>query len=318
MFMLNDTTHKMLMGLSSLELVPFVMSYILNINYGASTIGKIHQDLNAKYNLAYVSWFSFDILIIYYIYILYKSKIKNKYLIIIIILILTYLAVYPFLQIGNAILSLTFKNGPFIKNYKKDYDFLDTIEKNYGIIKKEFLENNISSTCLHDDIVGFQISTGNKDNCWRSIILKKTGKLINSIKFPFVSKLLDNPLIHNAMFSILDGGVNIPPHTGYYKGYLRYHLGIEVPTENGISPFIVCGDEKYSWKNGEGVLFDDMFLHYVENPTSKSRIVLYLDILRIDIPFVVQPIYNIFNKYIETHPTVSTLVQNSHQMIKND
>ncbi len=310
--------EKLLIGLSSLELIPFFLAFILKINYGATDIGKKHQELNANYHLAYISWFSFDILVIYYIYILHKSNIKNKYVFIAVILALAYLSVYPFLQIGNAIFTFTFKNGPFIKNYKKDYLFLDTIEKNYEIVKKEFVENKITSACLHDDIVGFQISTGNKDNCWRSIILKKTGKLINNIKFPKVSKLLENPLIHNAMFSILDGGVNIPPHTGYYKGYLRYHIGIDIPSENGKSPFIICGNEKYFWKNGEGVLFDDMFLHYVENPTSKSRVVLYLDILRVDIPVFLEPIYNIFNKYIETHPTVSTLVQNSHQLIKNE
>ena len=119
------------------------------------------------------------------------------------------------------------------------------------------------------------------------------------------------------MFSILDPDVNIPPHYGYYKGYLRYHLGIIIPQEEGKSPFIVCGGEKYYWKNGEGVMFDDMYLHYVENPTSKMRVVLFIDVLRKNVPKCIVPLYNFFNSYIENHIMIKKLVQVQHTTIKN-
>jgi beta-hydroxylase len=151
---------------------------------------------------------------------------------------------------------------------------------------------------VHRTVKGFQISIGD-DLCWRTLVLKKQNKLVNEKLFPQTSSLLDDPLIHNAMFSILYANVNIPPHTGYYKGYLRYHLGIIIPKDEEQRPFIICGDQKYYWNEGEGVLFDDMYLHYVENPTKYQRVVLYIDVLRTNVPEIIQPIYDFFTHILK-------------------
>ena len=133
--------------------------------------------------------------------------------------------------------------------------------------------------------------------------------------FPNTIMLIDNHLIYNAFFSILDPLIEIKPHIGYYKGYLRYHLGITIPEENGKKPYIICGGERYEWIEGKGVLFDDMFMHYVNNPTNKQRIILYLDIKRNNLSNFQNNIISVCNKYIETS-YVNSIIKKQHIQTK--
>ena len=43
---------------------------------------------------------------------------------------------------------------------------------------------------------------------------------------------------------------------------------------------IIVGGEKYSWTEGEHVLFDDTYRHEVWNKTDQRRVVFFLDIVR--------------------------------------
>jgi aspartyl/asparaginyl beta-hydroxylase (cupin superfamily) len=144
--------------------------------------------------------------------------------------------------------------------------------------------------------------------------LKKYGKIVDGIvndKFPTTINLLKDDQIHNAFFSILDPGVEIPPHTGYYKGYLRYHLGVKIPNGDEKA-YIVCGGEKYTWKEKEGVLFDDMYLHYVKNPTKKQRVVLYLDVKRKSDNKFVNFINDVCISLMENSPVLKMFLKNQH------
>ena len=42
--------------------------------------------------------------------------------------------------------------------------------------------------------------------------------------------LINSVLCTTAYFSILEPGTKIKPHNGVYKGVLRYHLGLIVPS----------------------------------------------------------------------------------------
>ncbi len=81
-----------------------------------------------------------------------------------------------------------------------------------------------------------------------------------------------------AMFSVLLPGAKILPHRGIYKGCLRYHLGLVTP--NSDDCYISVNKIKYSWKDGEGILLDDTFEHWVVNNTDKTRIILFCDIIK--------------------------------------
>lgn len=86
------------------------------------------------------------------------------------------------------------------------------------------------------------------------------------------------PDVFQAMFSVLEPERSIPAHKGPYKGYLRYHIGVKIPKEN--PPQIRIEDTYYTWKEGEGVIFDDSWDHEVINHSKEERVVLIIDILR--------------------------------------
>jgi beta-hydroxylase len=200
-----------------------------------------------------------------------------------------YLPTFPLINIITLFLCLIYRNPPFISDYRNIFPSSMEIERNSSVIIREFknYSKNNKPDCIRKTNPGFKIeNNSNDDNCWRALYLKKIGKIDNNMikYFPNTIELLKDKQIHNAFFSILDPGVEIPPHIGYYKGYLRYHMGVVIPNNNtgriDDKAYIVCGGEKYIWEENKGVVFDDLFLHYVKNPTNQTRVVLYLDIKR--------------------------------------
>jgi aspartyl/asparaginyl beta-hydroxylase (cupin superfamily) len=128
----------------------------------------------------------------------------------------------------------------------------------------------------------------------------ESGKFIeeNCALCPQTASLLRGlPGVYTAFFSILDPHQYVSPHWGYYKGFLRYHLGVVIPNDNEDSTcFLRVNDDvrdnakhdtslikrglKYYWREGQGVLFDDTFLHDAANDSDEVRIVLWLDVVR--------------------------------------
>lgn len=115
------------------------------------------------------------------------------------------------------------------------------------------------------DLFGFQVDK-NRSRC------PKTCEAIHGV-----------PNLLQAFFSILDASKSIPEHKGPYLGYLRYHLGLVVPTDK--PPSITVNGETYVWKEGDAILFDDGYPHRVDNESSEVRVVLIIDIRR-PMPFV--------------------------------
>ena len=59
-----------------------------------------------------------------------------------------------------------------------------------------------------------------------------------------------------------------------YKGCLRFHLGLSTP--NSDDCFIIINGEKYSWRDGEGILLDDTYEYEVHNNTDETRIIFVI------------------------------------------
>jgi aspartate beta-hydroxylase/beta-hydroxylase len=70
----------------------------------------------------------------------------------------------------------------------------------------------------------------------------------------------------------------VPEHEGPYLGYLRYHLGVRVPSQN--PPKLIVNRQDYVWREGEAVLFDDSWPHSVVNSSDETRAVLIVDVRR--------------------------------------
>jgi len=294
--------------------------------YGCTTLGKFQQYLNAEYKLSYVSWSSYILLFIYLI--IYVSYFKNKalrYSFVFICLMMIYLPTIILLNILTLFLSLFFKNPPFIHDYHSIFPASIPIEQNSHTIINEFLRYTKEHTpsCIRESTPGFKIENNStENNCWRALYLKKIGKIDPTMAsyFPTTIDLVKDDQIHNAFFSILDPGVEIPPHVGYYKGYLRYHMGVIIPNnESGRTDdkaYIVCGGEKYIWKEHVGIVFDDLYLHHVKNPTNERRVVLYLDVKRKSDSYIVNQINHLGIYLIENSFLLNTFLKNQHRQQK--
>jgi beta-hydroxylase len=86
------------------------------------------------------------------------------------------------------------------------------------------------------------------------------------------------PSVKAAMFAMLPPGGTLTLHRDPYAGSLRYHLGLATPNDDGCA--IIVDGERYSWRDGEDIVFDETYLHWAENRTDKDRIILFCDIER--------------------------------------
>jgi beta-hydroxylase len=134
---------------------------------------------------------------------------------------------------------------------------------------------------------------------WKAFMLK-SGSFIEpncSLAPKTAAVLRTTPSVYNAFFSILSPHQYVTPHWGYFKGFVRYHLGVIVPggdaqrqcwlrvntdPDDNISreKARVVRGEKYYWKNGKGLVFDDTNLHDAANESDEVRVVLWLDVIR--------------------------------------
>jgi aspartyl/asparaginyl beta-hydroxylase (cupin superfamily) len=199
----------------------------------------------------------------------------------------------------------------FDYDYSKTYPKLTIFEDHYEDIRAECLELLKSRERLTDmsSLGGAYTQAGIHTISWKSFMFK-AGDFVeeNCRRCPKTAALLaEVPEVFMAFFSIVDPRQHISPHWGYYKGFVRYHLGVVIPddNENGLCWVRVNGDkhdneqrdpslvekgEVYHWKNGEGIVFDDNYLHDAANESDEVRVIMWLDVRR-KMPFYLD-IYN--------------------------
>jgi beta-hydroxylase len=86
------------------------------------------------------------------------------------------------------------------------------------------------------------------------------------------------PSVKAAMFAELPPGGHLRKHRDPYAGSLRYHLGLVTPGDDRC--YIEVDGQRYSWRDGEAVMFDETFIHRAENATDADRIILFCDVER--------------------------------------
>ena len=120
------------------------------------------------------------------------------------------------------------------------------------------------------------------DHNWKTYFLAGIGMdcRANAQRCPATMNLLAKiPGMTTAFFSILSPRKHIPAHRGAWNGILRLHLGLMVP-EPRSQCRIRIGNDFYSWREGEALIFDDTFNHEVWNDTEGYRVVLFVDFAR--------------------------------------
>jgi hypothetical protein len=213
------------------------------------------------------------------------------------------------LYMMSSILTLGIRTPEFLdkdKYFKNNYLFEDP--DNFKLLKNEVV--SILSKTDNGDKLRMTNDTFNGQNkyigsniihengiikAWRIINIKVGNEYSADAHkhFPFLVKILKNiPEICSCSISVLQEGVHIPIHVGYYKGIMRYMIPIIVPKDKE-NVFLCVNEKKYSWTEGVGVLWDDNYPHKVYNNTKEIRVVIYMDVIRPLTGFL-----NILNKYI--------------------
>ena len=86
------------------------------------------------------------------------------------------------------------------------------------------------------------------------------------------------PTVKAAMFAELPPGAKLNPHRDPFAGSMRYHLGLATPNDDRC--FIEVDGQRYSWRDGQGVIFDETFIHWAENASDSDRLILFCDVER--------------------------------------
>lgn len=151
-------------------------------------------------------------------------------------------------------------------SYVQDYPLIQILEDSWEGILKEY-------KVISDKLVIWpehNIHNGK----WEAYgIVFKGEQLANEC--PYTTKIINSiPGVYIAGFSVLKAGCRIKPHTGYTQDVNRVHLGLICPKGCWIS----VDNEKYSWTQGKGVMFNDMLLHEAANESDVDRVILIVDI----------------------------------------
>jgi beta-hydroxylase len=116
---------------------------------------------------------------------------------------------------------------------------------------------------------------------WKRFYLKWYDDFLPSARTlcPNTVELLNSiPTVHGAMFAMLPPGGKLGAHRDPFAGSLRYHLGLVTPNSDKCR--ILVDGVECVWRDGEGFVFDETFIHRAENATDVSRIILFCDVER--------------------------------------
>lgn len=163
------------------------------------------------------------------------------------------------------------------------FPWAPVLEENHAVIKEELevLLEHLERIPSFQQISADQESI-TKDNKWKTYFLYGFGYKAeqNCERCPETTKLVENiPGMKTAFFSILAPGKHIPEHRGLYKGFIRYHLGVKIPSPPTLCGITVDGETRH-WEEGKSLIFDDTYQHEAWNDSDEIRVVLFMDILR--------------------------------------
>lgn len=125
----------------------------------------------------------------------------------------------------------------------------------------------------------------NANPSWSAFYLWNHGSLVeeNAARCPRTVAALEKvPMTFmgartpSVLFSLLQPGAHIPPHSGMLNTRLICHLPLIVPR----GCWLRVGNEVRHWEEGRVLIFDDSIEHEALNPTGEPRIVLLFDTWR--------------------------------------
>ena len=162
-----------------------------------------------------------------------------------------------------------------------DFPELRVLQENWQVIRAEGLNlialQKIKAADKNDD-AGFNSFF---KNGWKRFYLKwydASHPSAERLCPQTVALLRQIPRVKAAMFAELPPGGKLNMHRDPYAGSLRYHLGLATP--NSERCFIEVDGQRYSWRDGEGVMFDETYIHWAQNASDSDRLILFCDVER--------------------------------------
>ncbi|RZT18498.1 aspartyl/asparaginyl beta-hydroxylase (cupin superfamily) [Mycobacterium sp. BK558] len=132
----------------------------------------------------------------------------------------------------------------------------------------------------------------------------------NCRRCPRTAEIVESiPGMTTALFSVLLPHKHIPPHTGPWKGVLRYHLALRTPADEKLARIRV-GSTVEHWRRGRSMVFDDTFEHEVWNDSDETRVVLFVDVIR-ELPWYLAIPNRAFIGAIRRSPYIRRALANS-------
>jgi len=164
---------------------------------------------------------------------------------------------------------------------RRGFPQLDLLQQNWQAIREEALalldEGRIRAAEKHNDA---SFNSFFKQG-WKRFYLKWYGEPLASAEAlcPRTVALLNSiPSIKAAMFATLAPHSKLNPHRDPFAGSLRYHLGLITPNSRDCRIFV--DGEEHAWGDGKDVVFDETYVHWVENKTDQTRVILFADVER--------------------------------------
>ena len=163
----------------------------------------------------------------------------------------------------------------------REFPELTVLQENWGIIREEglrLLEMKKIKASEQNNDAGFNsfFKTG-----WKRFYLKWYDASHPSAErlCPQTYAMLQRiPSVKAAMFAELPHGAKLNPHRDPFAGSMRYHLGLATPNDDRC--FIEVDGQRYSWRDGQGVVFDETYIHWAENASGRDRLILFCDVER--------------------------------------
>ncbi|NBB92216.1 MAG: lipid A hydroxylase LpxO [Gammaproteobacteria bacterium] len=164
---------------------------------------------------------------------------------------------------------------------RRDFPELDLLRDNWQVIRDEarelYEQGHIRAADGRNDLAfnsffkrgwtRFYLKWYNDGYPSAEALCPKTVELVRRI-----------PNVHAAMFAVLPPGGRLGAHRDPFGGSLRYHLGLITPNSDDCRIYV--DGERYAWHDGNDILFDETFIHRVENDTDQYRIILFCDVER--------------------------------------
>ncbi|MBN9234431.1 aspartyl beta-hydroxylase [Mesorhizobium hungaricum] len=157
-------------------------------------------------------------------------------------------------------------------------------------IRDEALAVRIDKVPRFHEIMPEQADISANDGLdWRMFVLKAYDVAVpeNVARMPVLARILGEcPEVKSAAISFLAPHKHIPRHRGPFRGIMRFHLGLQIPSlpDGRPATIMMIDDEEHRISDGECMLWDDTYPHEVMNLSDKPRVALLLDVWRPHMP----------------------------------